>query len=318
MRETLPQVLHTVHRLVLDGSMSIGLEEQGCTLGGLLWTARLLAEDPEKIKNVHVNYFRAGADCGMTCSYQASVAGFMKYGYTAQQAEALIRRSVELFREARDEWWAQEGKAAGRAYPLCLASCGPYGAFLADGSEYRGRYGVPDTVLHEFHQCRAELLWEAGADILLFETQPSLHEVLIEAEIAEQLGAPYWISFSCENGERIWEGDRLQDCAATLANAHPHLVMLGVNCTPPAYMTQAIQALQAGAPDVPVAVYPNSGETYDAAAKTWSGLPTGTPDFDEYARAWYAAGAAAVGGCCRTGCKHIAQIRCVRDELFPA
>lgn len=113
---------------------------------------------------------------------------------------------MRLLLEAREEWWAEEGQCLGRAWPLCLAGIGPYGAYLADGSEYRGNYGVSPAALREFHQRRMGLLWEAGADILLIETQPSLEEVLIEADLAEELRAEYWISFSCRDEAHINDG----------------------------------------------------------------------------------------------------------------
>lgn len=59
---------------------------------------------PELIKQVHKNYFKAGADCGITCSYQASIPGLMENGYTLEEAENLIRSAVKIFCEARDEW----------------------------------------------------------------------------------------------------------------------------------------------------------------------------------------------------------------------
>ena len=143
---------------------------------------------PELIKQVHKNYFKAGADCGITCSYQASIPGLMENGYTLEEAENLIRSAVKIFCEARDEWQEEEGREAGRAWPLCLGAAGPYGAYLADGSEYRGNYGITDEQLKEFHKRRVELLHEAGADIILFETVPSLKEAKVEAEIAEEYG----------------------------------------------------------------------------------------------------------------------------------
>ena len=157
----------------------------------LLWTAKILAEQPELIKQVHKDYFKAGADCGITCSYQASIPGLMENGYTLEEAENLIRSAVKIFCEARDEWWEEEGREAGRAWPLCLGAAGPYGAYLADGSEYRGNYGITDEQLKEFHKRRVELLHEAGADNILFETVPSLKEAKVEAEIAEEYGYDY-------------------------------------------------------------------------------------------------------------------------------
>lgn len=306
MRTTLEETLQKTGILVIDGSMSTGLEQLGCDLNDSLWTAKALAERPDLVKQVHLSYFRAGADCGITCSYQATIPGLTAKGYTEAEAEALITRSVELFLEAREEWWTAGGKDSGRAWPLCLAGIGPYGAYLADGSEYRGSYGVSGGTLRKFHQRRMELLWNAGADLLLIETQPSLSEVLIEADIAESLGADYWVSFSCRDGSHIHEGNPVRDCAAALAKGHPHLKMVGVNCVPPQFVERLIGELKAGC-DLPVAVYPNSGEEYDAATKTWHGSRDGVT-FGDYARRWMRAGASAVGGCCRTVDCHIEEV----------
>ena len=220
---------------------------------------------------------------------------------------------MELLLEARERWWQREGRAAGRAWPLCLGAVGPYGAYLADGSEYRGNYGVSDDVLRDFHHRRMELLWNAGADLLLMETQPSLREARIELSIAEELGAESWVSFSCRDGSRIHEGDLLRGCAAELEKAYPHLRMIGVNCTPPQFVEHLIGELKAGT-SLPIAVYPNSGETYDPATKTWHGSRDGLA-FGDYALRWMRAGASAVGGCCRTVDSHIREVVKAR-ELF--
>lgn len=296
--------------MIIDGSMSTALEALGADLNSKLWTARALAVSPELVKQVHLDYFRAGADCGITCSYQATIPGLMENGYTRKEAERLIARSVAIFREAREQWWKEEGEREGRAWPLCLAGIGPYGAYLADGSEYRGHYGVSDEVLREFHGRRMEILRDAGADILLIETQPSLHEALLAAEIAEELGADYWISFSCKDGKHICEGDRIRDCAKAFAEGHPHLRMIGVNCTKPEYIESLVRELRAGiGPDreLPIGVYPNSGETYDPETKTWHGAAD-SRDFGEYALAYMRAGAGAAGGCCTTVQKHVRQV----------
>ncbi len=306
MRASFDTALDQAGILVIDGSMSTALEQMGCDLNDSLWTAKVLAEQPDLVRQVHENYFRAGADCGITCSYQATIPGLMAHGYTQGEAEDLIRRSVELFRQARENWWQAEGKAAGRVYPLCLAGIGPYGAYLADGSEYRGHYGVSADALRDFHRRRMELLWQAGADILLIETDPSLEEALLEADIAEELDADYWVSFSCKDGQHINEGTPIRDCVAALAQGHPHLKMVGVNCTPPQYIEELIGECRKGG-DLPVGVYPNSGETYDPTTKTWHGSRMSIT-FGDYARRWMRAGAKAVGGCCRTVDVHVKQV----------
>lgn len=313
MRSTVQDVLEKTGIMVIDGSMGFYLDALGCDLNDNIWTAKVLAERPDMVKQVHLGYFRAGADCGITCSYQATIPGLMTKGYTESEAEDIIASSVRVFQDARDQWWEEEGHAAGRAYPLCLASVGPYGAYLADGSEYRGNYRVSDQELREFHYRRMELLWNAGADILLMETQPSLREVLVEAKIAEELGADYWVSFSCRDGSHTCEGDSIAQCAEALGTGHPHLRMVGVNCTFPQLIEPLIKEWRDNI-DLPVAVYPNGSEGYDPETKTWSNNVAASR-WGEYALRWMQDGAKAVGGCCGTLPEHIKEVAKAR-EIF--
>lgn len=243
---------------------------------------------------------------GITCSYQASIPGLTENGYSLEEAENLIRSAVKIFCEAREEWWEEEGREVGREWPLCLGAAGPYGAYLADGSEYRGNYGITDEELKEFHKRRVELLHEAGADIILFETVPSLKEAQIEAQIAEEYGYDYWISFSCLNENIICEGTPIAECAKTFAKGHPHLKMIGINCTKPEYITGLIKNIRENC-EIPIAVYPNSGEEYDAVKKIWFGKQSAL-SFEEYAYSYMEAGASAVGGCCTTVAKHVEEV----------
>ncbi|MBQ8996212.1 MAG: homocysteine S-methyltransferase [Oscillospiraceae bacterium] len=313
-RYTLEQLLKEKSRIVIDGSMSSLLEEMGLNLNHKLWTALALSEYEDMVKEVHKRYFRSGADCGITCSYQATIPGLIECGYSLQEAERIIQNSVRLFLAARQEWWEEEGRENGRAWPLCLASCGPYGAYLADGSEYRGNYGISNEKLREFHYRRAELLWNEGADLLLFETMPSLPEVMICAEIAEELGSDYWISFSCCDGEHINEGDKIYDCALQLSNNHPHLKMIGVNCSKPEFVVSLIDELKK-ATDLPIGVYPNSGDVYDPQTKCWCKREDSLP-FGTLADSYYNEGATAVGGCCTTVEKHIREVTNARERFL--
>ena len=108
-RASLKDILDKNDIMVIDGAMSTALEELGASVNHKLWTANVLAKKPELVKQVHLNYFKAGADCGITCSYQATIQGFMENGYTLGEAEELIQNSVRLFLEARDEWWKEAG-----------------------------------------------------------------------------------------------------------------------------------------------------------------------------------------------------------------
>lgn len=311
MKADLKRILEKNIIMILDGSMSTPLERMGADLNDTLWTAKVLKEQPEFIKKVHKDYFRAGADCGITASYQATVPGLMAKGMTEEEAEDIIARSVRVFLEAREEWWKEEGRAEGREYPLCLASVGPYGAFLADGSEYRGNYKINDDELSKFHKRRMEILKDAGADMFLIETIPSKREALVCADLAESMGLDYWVSFSCLSGTKICEGDLIRECVKELVKDRPHLKMVGVNCTDPKFIVSLIGEISEGLTEagsgLPIAVYPNSGEKYDPETKTWTRAGEGLA-FGAYAYEYMKAGASAVGGCCTTVAGHIKQV----------
>ena len=319
MKADFGRILENNRIMVIDGSMSTPLERMGADLNSELWTAGILRDQPELIKKVHMDYFKAGADCGITASYQATIPGLIKKGLTEAEAEDIIASSVMIFREARDEWWETEGRASGREYPLCLGSIGPYGAFLADGSEYRGNYGISDDELRGFHRRRMEVLRDAGADMFLIETIPSRREARIASDLAEELSLDYWVSYSCISGTRICEGDLIRSCVSELAEGHPHLRMIGVNCTDPKFIVPLIGEIKAGLEeagrDLPTGVYPNSGEKYDPKTKTWTRAGEGLA-FGAYAYEYMKAGAAAVGGCCTTVASHIRQVAEARDRFL--
>lgn len=123
--------------VLLDGAMATELEARGCDLADSLWSAKVLLENPQLIRDVHLDYFRAGAQVAITASYQATPAGFAARGLDEAQSRALIGKSVELARKAREAYLAENPQAGTL---LVAGSVGPYGAFLADGSEYRGDY----------------------------------------------------------------------------------------------------------------------------------------------------------------------------------
>lgn len=277
--------------ILLDGGMSNALEERGHDLSDALWSARLLRDDPAEIAAVHRAYYEAGAMVATTASYQASVVGFERAGVGRPEAERLITSSVRIAREVRDEF-------PGR---LVAASVGPYGAMLADGSEYRGRYGVPASVLRDFHGPRLELLIEAGPDLLAVETIPDTDEAEVLAALLAELDFPAWFSYSID-GAHTRAGQPLRDAFAIAAI--DQVVAVGINCCRPADVLPAVETAVA-VTGRPAVAYPNRGESWDAAARQWIGDGTSPATF---ARDWLAAGATYIGGCCRVGPDDIREL----------
>lgn len=297
--------------LVLDGAFGTELARRGFDTNDELWSAKALFEKPELVEAVHRDYYEAGADVSTSASYQATVEGFEKKGFTREQARELIVCSVRLVQQARDAFWQQKAKRAGRPQPLAAASVGPYGAYLADGSEYRGDYRASRAELSDFHAERLDILVAAEPDILACETLPLLDEALaILADLHRYPDMGAWISFSCKDEAHTCGGDAIADCARLL-DKERQVTAIGVNCTAPQYVADLIRNIRAHTTK-PVVVYPNTGETYDAVTKTWHGSPTPYRDF---VRQWYEAGARLIGGCCRTTPDDIRGIAAFRASL---
>lgn len=256
--------------LVLDGGLATELERRGHDLSSAMWSARLLRDDPAAIVDVHRAFVAAGSDVVTSASYQASFEAF------GDDTERLLRRSVELARDAGARFIA--------------ASVGPYGAMLADGSEYRGDYGLTVKQLRAWHRRRLDVLADSGADVLAVETIPCLAEV--EALCAE-LDFPAWLSITCA-GVSTRAGEPARKAFA-MARDCPAVIAVGVNCTAPGDITALVQ-LAANVTGKPVVAYPNSGEGWDAERRAWIGHRGFAAD---QVTSWVDGGARLVGGCCR-------------------
>ena len=292
-----------VRPLIIDGGLATGLEELGFKLHPRLWSAGVFLEEPRAVEQLHRLYLDAGAEILITASYQMSFAGLAREGLTHEAAASAMQRTVDTARAAA----AQAGVAA-----LVAASVGPFGASLADGSEYRGDYGIGAEELRAFHRERLARLAGAGPDLLACETIPSLAEVEVLCGLLDESpGPPAWLSLTCRDGARLSDG-RAVTLAAALAEKSPRIRAIGVNCTAPEHVGPLLRALR-GATAKPLLAYPNSGESWDAARRSWHGAAR-EELFLELAGAWAAAGAWAIGGCCRVGPR---QVRALAERLAP-
>jgi homocysteine S-methyltransferase len=289
--------------VMLDGGLATEMEKHGADLDDELWSARMLIESPEMVRRVHVDFLEAGADVIATASYQASFDGFDRAGYGREQAERLMRLSVDLAVLARDAFWANKANRLNRTRPLVAASIGPYGASLHDGSEYHGNYRVSRQALVDFHRARMAVLADTGADMFAFETIPSLAEAEVLLEVLREFPDKCaWMSFSCRDGEQVSHGESLAACAKWV-DQNDQIVAVGVNCTTPEFISDLLDSVSGLS--TPLVVYPNSGETWQCAGNEWAGQSCETfPVLD-----WYERDARLLGGCCRTSIGAIEQMR---------
>ncbi|KAJ3674743.1 hypothetical protein LUZ60_005359 [Juncus effusus] len=288
---------------LIDGGLATELEANGADLNDPLWSAKCLISSPHLIRKVHLDYLEAGANIIITASYQATIQGFESKGFTTEQSEDLLRKSVQIACEARKIFNENQINKLKSHPVLVAASIGSYGAYLADGSEYSGDYGENITLqtLKDFHRKRVQILAESGADLLAFETIPNKLEAQAYAEILEEceIKIPAWFSFNSKDGINVVSGDSLRNCAG-IAEECNRVVAVGINCTPPRFIHDLILSIKK-VTEKPILIYPNSGERYDPDKKEWvasTGVSDG--DFVSYVNIWRQAGAQLIGGCCRT------------------
>ncbi|KAL4384649.1 hypothetical protein GQ457_15G023130 [Hibiscus cannabinus] len=316
---------------VIDGGLATELERHGADLNDPLWSAKCLLTSPHLIRSVHLDYLEAGADIIITASYQATIQGFEAKGFSREQSESLLRKSVEIALEARQMYYERcgksssdgigDGKVLKKRPILVAASVGSYGAYLADGSEYSGDYGDAMTVeaLKEFHRRRVQVLAGAGPDLIAFETVPNKIEAQAYAELLEEehLKIPAWFTFNSKDGVNVVSGDSLLQCAS-IAESCKQVVAVGINCTPPRFIHDLILTIKK-VTTKPIVIYPNSGERYDADQKEWvQNTGVKDEDFISYVNKWCEVGASLVGGCCRTTPSTIKAIHRTLSRKTPA
>ena len=275
----------------LDGGLSTALENNGNKLTTSLWTGELIRSNPAQITKAHLDFINAGAEIIITSSYQLSYSGCSERGWSEQETDQALITSTKLAKDAA----TQSGKSVKVA-----ASIGPYGASLADGSEYKGNYGVTKSVLKDFHSKRLELLISTSPDYLALETMPDTFEVEILLELLKDCPIPFWISYSCRQGNQTNGGQSFQ-AAVDLAK---EAMAVGINCTRPELITDLLRSASSSKPFI---VYPNSGRVWDAKHKVWTG--SGSAGFsDQLISEWVGAGAQIIGGCCGISAAEIADL----------
>ena len=307
------EVLAERSAVILDGALATELETRGLDLSSALWSAKALQDSPNVVYQVHLDYFRSGADVAITSSYQATPLGLHQHlGMDHEESQLLIKKSVKLAQRARDAALReQEQKCPAEEVRklLVAGSVGPYGAYLADGSEYRGDYDIPDEEMKAFHRPRIQALVDAGVDVLAFETIPSFAEVnillqLLQSEFPTTLA---WLSCTVRDHAHLSDGAPLANVVAA-TNSSNQIIAVGVNCVPEQDVSVILDHLRP-LTDKPLVAYPNSGEQWNAKARAWTGQRSDTQRHARLVTEWHSKGARLIGGCCRTGPKDVEVIR---------
>ncbi|MBI0029549.1 MULTISPECIES: homocysteine S-methyltransferase [unclassified Gilliamella] len=297
-------LLEQKKHMIIDGALASELQRRGCDLNDSLWSAKVLIEQPELIQQVHYDYFKAGADCAITASYQATPMGFAQKGIELEESIKLIKTSVKLAQQAKMQYLndIKEDKAL-----LIAGSVGPYGAYLANGSEYTGDYQLSESEFIAFHKDRVTALIDAGVDILACETMPSFLEIKALTKLIQQFPmVNCWFSLTLKDQQHISDGTPLTEVIEYL-NSIEQIVSVGINCIALEKVTPALEVLSK-LTSKPLIVYPNSGEEYDPTTKQWHKNHHHNCTFANQLDTWIKLGAKLIGGCCQTTPEDIVEI----------
>lgn len=290
--------------IIIDGALASELQRRGCDLNDSLWSAKVLIEQPELIEQVHYDYFKAGADCAITASYQATPLGFTQKGIDVAESISLIKKSVELAQQAKQRYLAETDQ---NKTLLIAGSVGPYGAYLANGSEYTGDYQLTESQFINFHTVRIQALIDADIDILACETMPSYAEIKALTKLIQQTPQmTCWFSLTLKDAEHLSDGTPLSLVVEHL-NKTDQVVSIGVNCIALEKVSAALEILQK-LTTKPLIVYPNSGEQYDPITKQWHKNHQHNCTFSNQMTTWTKLGAKLIGGCCQTTPADIVEI----------
>lgn len=274
---------------LLDGGLATALEDLGNTFTSELWTGELLKSAPDQIREAHAAFVKAGAEIIITSTYQVSFPGCIAKGWTHKEVVDALKNSIQLARDANS--------------PKVAASIGPYGAYLADGSEYRGNYEATEEQLREFHKERLEILIDCKPDLLAIETIPEIREARVLLQLIKDMNntIPVWIAFSCKDELRLCSGESFRDAAKVSKELGADFV--GINCTSPELVTALLESAKDYGPFV---VYPNAGRTWNEKLKRLEGATVKLSE--QHIQQWSDCGATIIGGCCGIGPKEIAQV----------
>ena len=288
--------------LVLDGAMGSELQRRGVwvshgatpeKLGA--WSATAMRDAPEKVREVHEDYFKAGADIATTNSFWTNSIKLGLVGL-GEKASDYTRQSAEIAVDARDRWKPNAYVAGGMAPP-------------------RGGFAPADPVdLPREFAMQARALKEGGADVLLLEYLGYIEDIVAAIDAVAPTNLPIMVGIRHvrEDGS-LQHGQTFPQLVAALGDRRVDAILL--MCSNPSAISAGLPGLRAAFAG-PIGAYPNTGYRRASNAldggRQWHDLDTTTyapADLAADGAAWLGMGAQIVGGCCGTTPEHIAALR---------
>ncbi len=283
--------------VILDGAIGTEILRRD-----LSWADHQVMSHPDKIRAIHEDYIRAGADVITTNTFQLTRRSFASHFRDLEHMRHIGARDLDVR-------WAHALRAAvALARTARAAAVGDRPVAIAGSVttlEWCFRPDLappPDQARREYREV-VDVLADAGVDLVLLETVNSVGEARVALEAVRERGLPAWVSFVCDERGRLFTGETLADAVAALSPLQPDALL--VNCAPPPDATAGLRELAAHRRQ-PVGLYPHVGRFDPPEWMFTDEYPP--PVYLDWARRWVEMGAQIVGGCCGTTPEHIALL----------
>lgn len=281
--------------VVIDGGMGTQLEKSGVPMDGKVWSGRAVLSHPQLVRQVHEEFITAGAEVIITNTF-ASARHMLEPNGFGEQVKKINLDAVRLAQEARDNV-AKE--------PVAIA-----GSICEWVPRDDPVWHTPEAVGRSAQE-QAELLAEAGVDLIALEMCEELDFSAAAIEAALETGLPIWVGASARThkGSRTLSAfDYAELDFESLVKGlckYPAMLM-NVMHTPVSDVENAMQLVKQYWQG-PIGIYPESGYF---KMPNWQFVDVvETEDFKHYAQQWIDDGARLIGGCCGLGPEHIAAVR---------
>ncbi|CAH00234.1 S-adenosylmethionine-homocysteine S-methyltransferase SAM4 [Kluyveromyces lactis] len=301
--------------LVMDGGQGTELENRGINVANPVWSTvpfineSFWSSDASKdriiVKQMFEDFIEAGADILMTITYQTSFKSVSENTpiRTLEEYNGLLDRIVSFSRSCIGE-------------DRYLIGCiGAWGAHVC--SEFTGDYGPHPDQIDYFEYFRPQLgnfVQSKDIDIIGFETIPNIHELRAILSWDETvLSKPFYIGLSVHEYGVLRDGTSMQQIADLISSLgdklNSNLMFIGINCCAFNQSHMILESLHNSCPNMPLIVYPNSGEIYDTVKKIWLKNENQLCTWDDVVKSYIENGARIIGGCCRTTVDDIKEVR---------
>lgn len=279
---------------ILDGAMGTELQRRGVKTKLPLWSGPANIEDSNIVREIHMDYARAGADIITTNTFRTNVRPWRTEGLENKHIEA-TEKAIEIALSVKKDF--PDIKVAGSI--TTIEDC------------YRPDLVPPDSELDEEHGIQMEIFENSGIDMMFLETMNTIRESEAILNHSKNFNVPIFVSFVTDKNGDLMSGESIEEAIRRLSKYDITGFML--NCRPPQLLTIAAQKL-ADVYSGTKGIYANGhGEPGDELG--WEFNKDFSPkEYLEYVEKWYDMGFEMIGGCCGTTPEHIMEISKFKNQ----